>query len=376
MTTLHTARLRLEPFEERHLDGLHAMNRLPEVMEYISGVPETREQTAASIARVQRCWAAWGTSWWAFVDVGSGRVVGAGAIQYLRGSAEPVEDLGSLVGNPLEIGWRLHPDVWRQGLATEAAQRMAAFAFERFPIQELVAVRHPDNTASGRVMDRLGMRFRGMETWYGRSVATHVVSRQEWQGGLHIEPLTAERQDDFLRYFEGAAFADNPRWRSCYCQFMQVDHRVVNWQARTAEENRAAACAGIACGRMQGLLAYRGAEVVGWCQAAPRLQMDGYADEPLPHGAAVGQITCFVVARVHRRTGVARALLDAACHQLRQQGMRVVLAHPSRVASSDAQHHYGPLTLYLSAGFSVVQEREDGLVVVQKDLQPLPGAQA
>jgi RimJ/RimL family protein N-acetyltransferase len=182
MTVLHTARLRLEPLAEHHLDGLHAMNARPEVMRYISGQPETRAQTAEFIARVQRCWAAWGTSWWAFIDVRSGRVAGAGAIQHLRREAAPAADLALLRANPLEIGWRLHPDFWRQGPAGEAAARMAAFAFEDLAAAELLAVRHPDNTASARVMDRLGMRFRGFEPWYGKSLATHVIDKAAWRG--------------------------------------------------------------------------------------------------------------------------------------------------------------------------------------------------
>ena len=72
-----------------------------------------------------------------------------------------------------------------------------------------------------------------------------------------IRRLTPDLRGDFLRFFEGAAFADNPKWRSCYCQFLYVDHAKVTWSARTAEENRASACERIACGRMQGLLAYR-----------------------------------------------------------------------------------------------------------------------
>lgn len=181
MTILLTPRLRLEPFHERHLDGLHAMNARPEVMHFISGQPETREETAAAIARVQRRWAAWGTGWWAFIDLQSGRVAGAGAIQYLRREAEPTDDLQRLKANPLEIGWRLHPDFWRQGLASEAAQCMAAFAFENLAAAELLAVRHPDNGASGRVMDRLGMQYRGLESWYGRALATHALARARWQ---------------------------------------------------------------------------------------------------------------------------------------------------------------------------------------------------
>ena len=107
-TTLHTQRLRLEPFDARHLDGLNAMNRMPEVMRFLGGQPETQDQTASVITRVQRCWAAWGTSWWAFIETSSGQVAGAGCIQYLRRDAAAPEDLESLVGKPLEIGWRLN----------------------------------------------------------------------------------------------------------------------------------------------------------------------------------------------------------------------------------------------------------------------------
>jgi GNAT superfamily N-acetyltransferase len=185
---------------------------------------------------------------------------------------------------------------------------------------------------------------------------------------LTIRRLAPELKEDFLQYFEGAAFADNPKWKSCYCQFLYVDHSVVSWSARTAEENRVAACDRIACKRMQGLLAYRNGQVVGWCNAAPRLLLDSFADEPVPDAEHVGQITCFVVAREHRRTGVARVPLEEACAMLREQGLRVAEANPSRDASSDAENHFGPLSLYLSSGFSVVKEQEDGLVVVRRPL--------
>ncbi len=156
------------------------MNQIPEVMRYISGQPETRDQTAAAIARVQRCWAAWGTSWWAFIDQSSGRVAGAGCIQYARHEAALPADLESLRSNSLEIGWRLHPDFWRRGLASEAAVCMATFAFDDLAAPHIIAVRHLDNAASARVMDRLGMEYRGIETWYGELLATHVLSREDW----------------------------------------------------------------------------------------------------------------------------------------------------------------------------------------------------
>jgi RimJ/RimL family protein N-acetyltransferase len=180
LTVLHTLRMRLEPIVAQHLDGLYAMDQYPEVMRYVSGEAATREQTAAWVARVQRCWAAWGTSWWAFVEPTTGLVVGAGCIQYARREAELPADLQTLRCNPLEIGWRLHPDFWHRGLATEAARRMAAFAFDTLAAPEIIAVRHPENVASERVMHRLRMRYRGLETWYGEIGATHAVSREDW----------------------------------------------------------------------------------------------------------------------------------------------------------------------------------------------------
>jgi ribosomal protein S18 acetylase RimI-like enzyme len=197
---------------------------------------------------------------------------------------------------------------------------------------------------------------------------TRLVNEFMSPAPLTIRPLTPELRDDFLRFFEGTAFADNPKWRSCYCQFLYVDHAKVTWTARTAQENRAQACERIACGRMQGLLAYRDNQVVGWCNAAPRRLMDSFADEPDPDAGRLGQITCFVVARDHRRTGVARTLLEAACEALREQGLSIAEANPSRRASTDAENHYGPLSLFLSAGFAVVREREDGIVVMRRQL--------
>jgi RimJ/RimL family protein N-acetyltransferase len=170
LTILTTARLRLEPFDDAHLDGLHAMGRLPEVMQYITGRPETREETQAAIERVKARWAGWGYSWWAFIDPLRNRVAGAGCIQHL----------GRETHHPLEIGWRLHPDYWGQGLASEAAVAMATFAFDRLAAPVLLAVRHPANEASAKVMERLGMRYRGMEAWYDTQVAVHELTAAEW----------------------------------------------------------------------------------------------------------------------------------------------------------------------------------------------------
>ncbi len=183
-----------------------------------------------------------------------------------------------------------------------------------------------------------------------------------------VRPLTPAREADFLAFFEGDAFADNPKWASCYCQFLYVDHNRVTWSQRTAQENRAQACERIGACRMQGYLAYRDGKVVGWCNAAPREMLDSFADEPDPDAARIGEITCFVVAKAHRRTGVARALLEAACEGLRAQGLEIAEAMPKAQAASDAEHHFGPRSLYESAGFAEHRRTDDGLVIMRRQL--------
>jgi len=171
MTILSTARLRFEPFDERHGDGLHAMNRDPEVQRYLLGRPETMDETLAAIARVRARQAAWGYGWWAFIEHDTGELVGAGCVQHLDHQR----------ANPHEIGWRLRRDRWGQGLASEAARELARFAFDELQAPLVCAIRHPDNLPSQRVMERLGMRYAGLRTWHGDEVALHELGRAEWQ---------------------------------------------------------------------------------------------------------------------------------------------------------------------------------------------------
>lgn len=170
MTVLTTARLRLEPFADDHLDGLWAMNSDAAVMRYITGRPERREETQAAIERVKARWAEWGYSWWSFFELATGELIGAGCIQHLDRDA----------ANPLEIGWRLRRDRWQQGYASEAGRRMARFAFETVKGERLMAICDPENAASARVMTRLGMRYRGIERWYERDTATYEITRTQW----------------------------------------------------------------------------------------------------------------------------------------------------------------------------------------------------
>ena len=170
MTILHTARLRLEPLDGVHFEGMQAMNGDPETMRWLGG-PATPEQTRAMIGRVQARRAAWGYGWWALIERASGELVGAAGIQHL----------GFDPANPHEIGWRLRRASWGLGLATEAAREIVRYGFEVLDAPRLCATRHPQNAASLRVMQKLGMRDAGLQEWNGERVPVHELLRADWQ---------------------------------------------------------------------------------------------------------------------------------------------------------------------------------------------------
>lgn len=166
---LDTTRLRLEPYNDSHYQGLRVMDNDPGVMRYISkGIVKTPEETRENIRRVQDRWHKYGFSWWAIKEKTSGTVVGAACLQYL----ENVE------GAPLEIGWRLIPEHNGKGYATEAAKAIIDFAAEHTDANYLVAVADPENIPSQRVMQRLGMTYKATEQHYDEPCVVYELSIQ------------------------------------------------------------------------------------------------------------------------------------------------------------------------------------------------------
>lgn len=154
---LDTTRLRLEPYHDAHYAGLRVMESDPSVMRYINhGIVKTPEETWEGIRRVQARWDKYGFSWWTIIEKASEAIVGAACLQYLA----------NVEGAPLEIGWRLVPDHHGKGYATEAAKVIIDFAAERVGATYLVAVADPENVASQRVMQRLGMTYKAVELHY------------------------------------------------------------------------------------------------------------------------------------------------------------------------------------------------------------------
>jgi len=191
-----------------------------------------------------------------------------------------------------------------------------------------------------------------------------------------IRELTPELLEDYLKFFDHDAFADNPDWAGCYCMYYHFSGTDEEWFARTASDNRAAISDLIRNGEAHGLLAYVDGKPVGWCKAAPRLSLPRlglHKDLQVDDADRVGSIVCFVIAKPYRGHGIARSLLDAACEVLARRGLAFAEAYPRRHAESEADNYPGPLKMYLAAGFTIFRE-VDRCAIVRKPLSNTPSS--
>ncbi len=100
-----------------------------------------------------------GTGHWAVVEKETARIVGAIILAQLPDSdRQPTEDY--------EIGWHFRRASWGKGYATEAGRGMLSYGFNILQLPVIYAVVKPENHASIRVTQRLGMKPIGRTNKY------------------------------------------------------------------------------------------------------------------------------------------------------------------------------------------------------------------
>jgi RimJ/RimL family protein N-acetyltransferase len=151
---VETERLFLRRWDRRtHSDGLAGVNADAEVMEFINArAPLTRVESRFMSDRIAEHWRTYAFGLWAVEEKPTGRPVG------FAGLSHPLWLPGW--ERTVEVGWRLHRDVWGRGYATEAGRAALRYGFERVELAEIIALIHPDNQRSLAVASRLGLELR------------------------------------------------------------------------------------------------------------------------------------------------------------------------------------------------------------------------
>ena len=156
---LETPRLFLRAWQDSDREPFARMNADPRVMRWFPS-PMTDAQTDGFMARLDDHHQRHGYTFWAVEVRASDR--GPCSFAGFVGLTQPRYAMPFEHGQPLvEVGWRLSPDWWGMGIATEAANASLAFAFNELDLDEVVSYTVPANIASQAVMQRLGMSYSG-----------------------------------------------------------------------------------------------------------------------------------------------------------------------------------------------------------------------
>jgi Acetyltransferases, including N-acetylases of ribosomal proteins len=114
------------------------------------------------------------------VTVADGRVVGTVSLALTPTHASA------------ELGYWIAADAWGRGYATEAAAALCGFAFDALSVHRIEARHLLHNPASGRVMEKLGMRhegvLRGAVRKAGRfeDLALYAVIVDDWRSASSV----------------------------------------------------------------------------------------------------------------------------------------------------------------------------------------------
>ena len=182
---LESARLHLRPWRDTDLPEFAAMCADPQVMRYFPA-PLSRLESAALIGRIRGHFAEYGYGLWALERKDTGAFIGFTGLMNVSFDAS--------FAPAVEIGWRLAPEHWGLGYASEAAWAALRCAFDRLALDQVVSFTSQVNLASQKVMQAIGMQhdpdadFEHPRLLEGDVLKPHVlyrISREQWLQTLH-----------------------------------------------------------------------------------------------------------------------------------------------------------------------------------------------
>lgn len=162
MIILETPRLLLRHQVLADLDDLWALYCDPQITRYIPDAPRTR---AEALEELQ--WHMHGhprdsrLGLWATIHKDTGRFIGrCGLLPWIIEGRQEIE-----------VAYTIASEFWGKGLGTEAAQAILTYAFESLQLNRLVSLIDPENIASQRVAEKIGMRLeQKMDGWEGDGI--------------------------------------------------------------------------------------------------------------------------------------------------------------------------------------------------------------
>jgi len=164
--TLRTDHLTLRPFLSADAVILHHIYQRDGVLQYFPNpTPPSLEKVERFVAFQQAHWEKFSYGNWAVTIQGNQEIIGWAGLQFLPETDET------------EVGYLLDKPYWGKGYATEAARASLQFGFENFDFPEIIALVHPDNAASLKVVAKCGLTVIERKIYWKIELVRHVIKR-------------------------------------------------------------------------------------------------------------------------------------------------------------------------------------------------------
>jgi [ribosomal protein S5]-alanine N-acetyltransferase len=124
------------------------------------------EKVERFIANQQAHWEKYGYGNWGLLPDGKAEIIGWAGLQYLPELDET------------EVGFLLDRSFWGKGFATDAALASLRFGFENFELSHIIALVHPENRASRRVIEKCGMAYVDSLALWGIELMRYRVDKE------------------------------------------------------------------------------------------------------------------------------------------------------------------------------------------------------
>jgi RimJ/RimL family protein N-acetyltransferase len=165
---LETKRLLLRKWTLRDADALFEILRDAEVARHIAdGKPFSREKVIKFLAWAKNYERENGFCRWKVVEKSSGEIVGS------CGFARPHRT------REIELGYLFARKVWGKGYATEIAAAVMNYGFKKLGFREIIAITGAENTASQKVLEKIGFAPRGNEIFDGVESLVYIKKKSD-----------------------------------------------------------------------------------------------------------------------------------------------------------------------------------------------------
>ncbi len=150
-----TSRINFRRFSSDDLELVFRLNSNPEVMRYVGSV-KNRKEAHQDLERYLHYYHKYpGLGYWAAFTRPGDKFIGWFVVKILEETGEH------------ELGYRLLPEFWGRGLATEGSLACLEYGVKHLGASCMVAVASPQNIASCRVLEKLGLQNTGTGRFYG-----------------------------------------------------------------------------------------------------------------------------------------------------------------------------------------------------------------